>query len=432
MAARPIKDVEQTMREHRQRALAYIAAGKTKPALAEYRGLLELAPGDVGVRQKVAELAWRLGQRDEALQEYQRVVDGYAAAGHLLKAIAICKVIRQLAPGLPAAEDKLRELCARECAERGRRGATGSHAIVGALGVTAPPPAGAPDPARLDPAGLPATPLFSELPREALAAVLGRLALRTVPAGQTIVAEGEPGDSMFIVVEGSVEVWRRDPAQGGRVALATLTDGAFFGEMALVTRAVRFASVTAVADSTLLELTRAVIDELAATQPTVATVIDRFYKERLLADLLGANPIFRLLPPVKKRDVVEAFAVRYVPAGTVLCAQGQPGAGLFVILRGACRPSHAGPDGVALTYPDMVEGDLFGELSLISGRAATATVRAATDCVLLHMAIEDVQRLVLSDPAANEAIRKLGGDRLSRTFELLRPYGVEAVRRLLV
>jgi cAMP-dependent protein kinase regulator len=421
MCAKPTSEaLEPQLRAHRDRALACVAAGKLKGALEEYRKMLTLQPGDVAVRQRAAELAARLGHTSEAIADYEAVVDGYAAQGFLIKAIAICKVMVQLDPTRTAAQEKLAAFYARDRAERG------------IPEPKARPAAGGAAAAPLDPAQLPKTPLFSDLPRDALTAVLASLRLRTIAPGETIVTEGERGDAMYVVVGGKVEVWRRDAGAAGRVPITTLGEGAFFGEMALVSNAARFASVTAVEETQVLELDRAVVDDLAGRYPALAQVIDRFYKERLLANLLAANPVFRPLPPERKSAVVQAFTVRAVEPGEVLCAQGRPGTGLFVILRGRCRVAFVEPGGTEIAYPDLTEGDLFGELSLLGNRPATATVRAAAACVLLHMSADDVHRLVLADAQATAAIKQIGGERLSRTFEALRPFGVEALRPFLV
>ena len=438
MCAKPTTEgSEQQLRHHRDRALSYVAAGKLKPALEEYRRMLALQPGDAAVRQRAAELAARLGRTEEALADYQAVVDGYAGAGFLLKSIAICKVMLQLDPTRTDAQEKLAALYAKDRTARGLGAASPTATAAGAAPATDLPSEADAPPLPLDPDRLSPTPLFSELPRDALAAVVAGLRLRCVAPGEAIVTEGERGDAMYVVVSGRVEVWRRDPAaapgtDAPRVPITTLVDGAFFGEMALVSNAARLATVTAVEETQILELSRAVVDELTGRYPSLAQVIDRFYKERLLANLLAANPIFRPLAPERKQSVVAAFAVRTVPAETTLCDQGQPGTGLHVILRGRCRVSHVEPSGTELAYPEMTEGDLFGELSLLGSRPATATVRAATTCVLLHMTADDVRRLVLSDPQAEGAIKRLGAERLGRTFEMLRPFGVEALRPFLV
>jgi cAMP-dependent protein kinase regulator len=449
MCARPTaEEQERQLRKHRDRALGYVAAGKLKPALEAYRAILAIHPGDTAARQKAAELALRLGHKEEALAEYQLVVEGYAAAGFLLKAIAICKVMLQLDASLTAAQERLAALYSQERLRRGGSGGYPAAAASGDGAEAAAPPGGeasatgaGPDPAAapLDPRRLPATPLFSDLPREEFVALLSRLTVRQVAAGEEIVTEGAPGDAMYMVVQGRVEVWRGAPEGGAatgvaapRVTIATLEDGAFFGEMALLTNAARLASVTAVTETELLVLDRAVVAELQERFPAVARVIERFHKERLLGDLLAASPVFRVLPAAAKAEVMAASVVQTVAEGTTLCEQGLPGPGLYVILRGRCAVAHRAPDGAELPVPEMVEGELFGELSLIAEQAATATVRAATPAVLLHLPAREVHRLLLCHPAAAEALKRLGGERLGRTLELLRPYGLEALRRFLV
>jgi cAMP-dependent protein kinase regulator len=438
---------EQDMRKHRDRALAYTAAGKPKAALAEYRKMLTLQPRDAAVRQKVAELEARLGRPREAIAEYEEVAAGYAQSGFLLKAIAICKVILQLDPAHRATQDRLAELCARERDDRERRGprpaATTPAAAppppepidLGALRALSEPAAPEADldieieldeepltPLPAAPAGPPAglrTPLFSDLPPEVFTTLLERLELRAASAGEVIVAEGDRGDSMFVLVQGRVDVWRRGADGDGRQPVASLTDGAFFGEMALVADVARLATVTAATDALLLELTRPMLAELIAGYPAVRAVIERFYKQRLLENVFRANAILRALPPDRSEAVVEAFAPRYVEAGAVLCTQGEAACGLFLVLRGRCEVLRRDERGET-AFPELTEGELFGEISVLTGRGATATVRAATPCVLLQMPVADVHRVVLSDPGTRAAITRLGSERLRRTAEILR------------
>lgn len=426
MGAKPTTDgVEQQLRARRDKALGYVAAGKLRPALEEYRKMLALQPGDHAVRQRAAELAARLGRTAEALADYEAVVEGYVSAGFLIKAIAICKVMVQLDPTRTDVQERLAAFYAKD---RAARGIPEPKPKAGAAEAAGP---------ALDPEQLPRIPLFSELPRDALAALVASLRLRSAAAGESIVTEGERGDAMYVVVSGKVEVWRRDAAApagaaDSRVAITTLEDGAFFGEMALVSNSARLATVTALEETQILELNRAVVDDLTTRYPALGQVIDRFYKQRLLANLLAANPIFRPLPPERKEAVVAAFTVRTVAPDEVLCTQGEPGTGLFVILRGGCRVAFVEPAGTEIRYPDLNEGDLFGELSLLGNRPATATVRANPTCVLLHMPADEVHRLVLSDPQASAAIKQIGAERLGRTFEALRPFGVQALRPFLV
>ena len=85
-------------------------------------------------------------------------------------------------------------------------------------------------------------PLFSSLTEPQLENLAGGSARRSYPKGRTIVAEGEPSQSMYILLAGRAKVQRSD-SEGKEVILAVLSSGEFFGEMSLIDDAPRSASV---------------------------------------------------------------------------------------------------------------------------------------------------------------------------------------------
>ena len=86
--------------------------------------------------------------------------------------------------------------------------------------------------------------------------------------GEYIIQQGETGDSMYVVQSGEVEVVRRS---GGReYCLAMLGANDFFGEMALVDRDLRAASVRAVGDATVLTLNKSSFLRQVHQDPSLA------------------------------------------------------------------------------------------------------------------------------------------------------------------
>jgi CRP/FNR family cyclic AMP-dependent transcriptional regulator len=98
------------------------------------------------------------------------------------------------------------------------------------------------------------SPLFDMLsPAELeLAAEMSRP--RRYAAGEVVFEEGDLGDSLFVVVEGEVDVLRRDDS-GESCLIGTLGAPEFFGEMSLIDKEMRSATVRARTDCVLLQLT---------------------------------------------------------------------------------------------------------------------------------------------------------------------------------
>jgi small-conductance mechanosensitive channel len=97
-------------------------------------------------------------------------------------------------------------------------------------------------------------------------------------AGERILGEGEPGDSLFLIDRGEVEVSKL--LGGAPRVLARLGAGQFFGEMALLTGEARAASVTAVDDVDLFTLDKAGFERVLARNPAVAVDISAILAAR--------------------------------------------------------------------------------------------------------------------------------------------------------
>ncbi|MBR0961412.1 Crp/Fnr family transcriptional regulator [Bradyrhizobium japonicum] len=99
-----------------------------------------------------------------------------------------------------------------------------------------------------------ATPFFGGLPDTSLDLLISMLVECRFDANATVVAEGEPGRSMFIVKSGRLVVSKR--TNSGRVVpISRLERGDFFGEMTLIEMQNRSATVVAEAPTVLYELT---------------------------------------------------------------------------------------------------------------------------------------------------------------------------------
>ena len=89
----------------------------------------------------------------------------------------------------------------------------------------------------------------------------------------------------------------------------------------------------------------------------------------------------------------------------------EPGDGLYLLLRGRCGVM----DRSGKRYPALIEGDTFGEISVATGRAGTANVRAESQVVALRLDAELVRSQVLTHPLVKQALLGMAEERLERS-----------------
>ncbi|HYO53997.1 cyclic nucleotide-binding domain-containing protein [Archangium sp.] len=368
----------------RELAGQFAARGRVDMALAEFRQFEQQ------------------GRREEAAAGLEALARAWAQGSQLLRAIVACKELLRLDPQHTRTQGFIANLYARYPVQPQEGVGDQVSAELELL------------PEREDPV---AVPIFSMLGREAFVALLEAVEVRTYVSGQPVMREGDPGASMFFMVEGRGDVWRllegRGPPEGPVVV------GGVFGEMALITEGPRLATVMPSEPSVLLELTRARMLELSQRHPLVERVVQAFCRKRAADNLLRTHPIFAPLRFEQRRAVAREFQLQRVAAGTTLLTAGEMGDALYLLLRGRCTPYHVHPDGHETPYPVLREGDVFGEISLLLDKPVTAMVRADVPSVLLRLDRAAFERHIFSQPGMRDALMKIGNERLKRTARLL-------------
>lgn len=386
------------------------------------RGLVSLvrsAPHDFDSRLRIGDALAALGRLPQAAQVFAFVLAEASAAGHPLLALVALKALEALDP---AARALLPTFASRYAA--------GSPALGRAARLARPDPdAVVPAEAWVPVAwsdaqvcdaaaqlaasreglpawsgAVPAIPLLSELPPDAFADVLAAVTRRSVAPGEAVVKEGDPGDSFFLLARGSVRVTRR------KDVLATLEDGAIFGEMALLSAAPRAATVTAVESADVLVFGRDALSAAAKQLPVIAAALERFMRQRLVKRLLDTHAMFEPFDAGQRVQLGARFEPRAINAGEVLLREGESGSGLHVVLHGAVTVSRMMPNG-RVPLADLGPGDVFGEISLLESVPVTATVTATEGGVVLVLPSAVFLRLVEGVPGWRRYFEELADER---------------------
>ncbi len=120
-----------------------------------------------------------------------------------------------------------------------------------------------------DAALLAEVPFFQLLDDEEREDLSKQLDVVQIPAGQNVFTYGEPGDSLYVVRRGEVEIFFKDDT-GTRIVLETGGEGALFGELSLLDGGPRTASVLVTSDLEALRLDRPDLDAFLRKHPAAA------------------------------------------------------------------------------------------------------------------------------------------------------------------
>ncbi|MEZ5660351.1 MAG: cyclic nucleotide-binding domain-containing protein [Burkholderiaceae bacterium] len=123
-------------------------------------------------------------------------------------------------------------------------------------------------------------PLFQGLSESQLDLLAGGSVRRNYPKGRTIVAEGEPSTSLYILLSGRAKVQRSD-SEGKEVILAMLYSGEFFGEMSLIDDSPRSASVITVESCDFMAINKDGFKSMLAQNSEMAMAVMRGLVKRL-------------------------------------------------------------------------------------------------------------------------------------------------------
>jgi CRP-like cAMP-binding protein len=261
-------------------------------------------------------------------------------------------------------------------------------------------------------------PLFSALEKEGLRALIGCFEMFTVPAGNAVISEGEEGAEAYIVARGELEV-RRTNEEGNIVTLARLNNGALFGEMALLSRAPRAASVIACRPSILLVARRDALEAVAEKRPDIGIELAAHCRRRMVANLVRTSKLLLAVDPAERPALVERFETCVFEKGDKLIEEGKDTTGLHLIASGEVAVVGHEDGGESFVIATLPVGETVGEVALVLRRKANADVVAVHPTVTLHLPREEFLGLVREHPAILSGLYLAAVDRDEETSSVL-------------
>ncbi len=153
-------------------------------------------------------------------------------------------------------------------------------------------------------------PLFSELNDSELDAIVALASSSSVPKKSIVVQEGEVGNALFVILSGSVKI-SYYASDGREVVLSLLHEGSIFGEMSLLDKRPRSATVSTLEDSRLAQIRQNDFEHLLLDQPQIALKLLTEVVSRLRRTSMILERISTMDVPHRLYDYIQDYCKRF-------------------------------------------------------------------------------------------------------------------------
>jgi predicted acylesterase/phospholipase RssA/CRP-like cAMP-binding protein len=213
-------------------------------------------------------------------------------------------------------------------------------------------------------------------------------------AGEILFRQGDPGESLYLIMRGRLAVQVINP-DGTQTVVDELGPPACVGELALLTGQARNATIVALEDAELMRVAREDVLGLAERRPQqiaalAQTVLPRLQRAQL-ANVL--SKLFGALDSAALRELEAALEWQHLAAGELLFRSGDPGDALYIVINGRLSVSVTDARGSAAVVGQVRCGETVGEVGLLTGSPHSATATAVRDTNVVRLSQATFERL---------------------------------------
>ncbi len=432
----------------RELGLDFIGDQQWERALGIFAEAVRRHPEDHRSRMFAARCYEKLGETERAVTVLHSCAEGLLKRDYLLSAIAACRQALPMAP---------RERRIRECLER-----IHSRAAKGGVGRAGGPPPLPPETmvdrkidtdlmtlqgeelsdqafqvlasldvsAQADASARPPLPLFADLDRDAFVDLVELLDYRELKEGDVVCKEGEVNDRIVVLVAGKAEVMRQVGHENKTIAF--LGGGSIFGEISMLTGAPPSSTIHAATDLEILEIEREDLNQIARQHPAVPSVLAGFAQQRMARNLMATSPLFAHVPELQRAEVLSRFDFKGLGAGERIITEGEPVQNLVLVLAGELVVQKEDSGGGIVSLSVLREGDVAGEIALLKGLRATATVAASRKTAVATLSRDAFEEILKQYPKIRDYLDGLSERRLQMIGEAMRPVEILDADELVV
>ncbi len=241
--------------------------------------------------------------------------------------------------------------------------------------------------------------------------------------GQTLFREGEPGDTVYLVLEGELAILHRT-SEGRTVLLNLVEAGDVVGEGCLLDPGPRSAEVVANRDSVVVKLPRKRMLAAMAENPGLEAELKRKSDFRTMVSLVSMNPVLMHVPLDMRHFIARQTRLARYPAGATIHKAGDDIDAVDMLVRG--RAAYVwNHQGRVIVLEELAVGALAGDASAIRKATVPADMQALDDALLAHIPLNAFKTVVEGYPPLKELLFRHAEKERERLFQRISRLGLK-------
>jgi len=263
-------------------------------------------------------------------------------------------------------------------------------------------------------------PFFADATQGFISELVNLLSPEIYSPGEFIVKYGDLASEMYFIKNGVVEV-----ISAANEVLAKLSDGSFFGEIALLYESKRTASIKASSYCDIYVLRKRDLEKVLRRYPEQSDYMMEMADMRIAADslreLIKKVQIFKKVNHELQNELLRKFHYEPVDEGDLLYEVDDPSERMFFLGKGHVELVDEEGRILRTIQPsqDFQEGAFLGHIDFVLGRPYTVNARVISKCIIGYLEREDFQNLVSKYPEDYKVIINIAqnhSDRITTTF----------------
>ncbi len=251
------------------------------------------------------------------------------------------------------------------------------------------------------------TSAFSGLGPESYRRVASLFTEQALAPGEILAHEGDAGDALFLVIEGSLRLSTRKENPLNVLDLGSIGPGGIAGELALLTAHPRAATMTAEGASVVGSLSRADFELLCFELPVEMESVTAWMRRQLhtyqIKMVLAESPLFKNLSAQARAELESSLEWTLLRSGETLFREGDAGEALYLVVSGRVRliqnqDAHSNAAQQERLLVELGKGDTLGEMALLTHEPRSATAYAVRDTQLARLDRSSFDRIVAAHP----------------------------------